>query len=87
MIRRIVVLRLCAVLLSVCFASAADLTGTWKGKIEINGESVDLTYNLKADGDKLTGTAEGPAGKIELGERQDRRQQNLVRHQLWRQSH
>jgi hypothetical protein len=47
-------------------ARAADLDGTWKGAIKVADNSVDLVYVLKADGNKLTGTAEGPAGKIDL---------------------
>ncbi len=63
---RVALLSTVFVLWSIVAASAADVSGKWKGKIEINGESVNLTYDLKADGDKLTGTAEGPAGKLEL---------------------
>jgi hypothetical protein len=40
-------------------AFAADATGTWKGKLETQEGSHDLTFNLKADGDKLTGTVGG----------------------------
>jgi hypothetical protein len=50
--------------------SAADLTGTWKGQFEFNGAPVPLTFDLKADGDALTGSITGlPAGvaKIEGG--------------------
>jgi len=58
-----------ALLLAV-LASAADLTGTWKGAFEFNGNSVPLTFNLKHSGDTVTGTIEGlptPNAKIEEG--------------------
>jgi hypothetical protein len=47
---------------AVPIVRGADLNGTWNGKIQ----DIDLVYVLKADGNKLTGTAEGPAGKLEL---------------------
>ncbi len=40
-------------------AFAADATGTWKGRLETQEGTHDLTFNLKADGDKLTGTVGG----------------------------
>jgi nitrogen fixation protein FixH len=43
----------------VAVALAADATGTWKGKLETQDGSRELTFNLKADGDKLTGTVAG----------------------------
>jgi hypothetical protein len=49
-------------------ASAANINGKWNGKIEFNGESIDLVYDLKADGNKLTGNVTGPAGTLDLEE-------------------
>ena len=40
-------------------ASAADATGKWKGNLETDDGSRELTFNLKADSGKLTGTVEG----------------------------
>ena len=60
------VLALALPLVMFTVASAADISGTWKGTIKVADNSVDLVYVLKADGNKLTGTAEGPAGKIDL---------------------
>jgi len=41
------------------------LTGKWKGSIKTpDGNELPVTYNFKADGDKLTGTAESPAGQV-----------------------
>jgi len=46
-------------------AVAADLTGKWKGSIRTpDGNELPVTYNFKADGDKLTGTAESQAGVV-----------------------
>ena len=54
------------VLLPVAVARAADFSGNWQGTIEANGEKVHLVYDLKAEGNKLIGTVEGPAGKLNL---------------------
>jgi len=41
------------------------LTGKWKGTIKTpDGNELPVTYNFKADGDNLTGTAESPAGQV-----------------------
>ena len=40
-------------------ARAADLTGTWKGAFDFQGNSVPITLHLKIDGAKVTGTVEG----------------------------
>jgi hypothetical protein len=40
-------------------ASAADLTGTWKGAFDFNSSSVPLTFHLTAAGNAVTGTVEG----------------------------
>jgi hypothetical protein len=40
-------------------AAAADATGTWKGTLDTDDGSRELTFDLKADGDKLTGTVAG----------------------------
>ncbi len=43
----------------VCFAAIADLTGKWTGTLQTpDGNSMDVTYNFKLDGEKLTGTAQ-----------------------------
>ena len=34
---------------------SADATGNWKGSIDVGGESHELTFDLKASGDTLTG--------------------------------
>ena len=46
-------------------AVVADLNGKWKGVIKTpDGNELPVTYTFKADGDKLTGTAESPAGTV-----------------------
>src|ERR1700749_2554313 len=56
--------------LVVCMAAAiADLTGTWKGTaIGPDGQPIDLTYNMKVDGEKLTGTGEANGNTVNLDE-------------------
>jgi hypothetical protein len=51
----------------VCFAIIADLNGKWTGLIKTpDGNEIPLTYTLKIDGDKITGTAESPQGSIDI---------------------
>jgi len=48
-------------------AMAADVNGKWTGQMPTrNGDTREVTFNLKADGDKLTGTMGGPQGDIEI---------------------
>jgi hypothetical protein len=48
-------------------AIAADITGKWEGTLNTpDGNSLALTYNFKVDGDKVTGTAESPAGSVPI---------------------
>jgi hypothetical protein len=42
---------------------AADATGKWKGTVEAGGETHDLTFDLKASGDTLTGAFSDAMGK------------------------
>ena len=43
----------------------ADLNGKWTGVIKTpDGNDLEVSYNFKVDGDKLTGTAESPAGQV-----------------------
>jgi hypothetical protein len=60
------VLAAAAVLLAMT-ASAADVSGKWNAQVPgRNGQVRDTTFNLKADGDKLTGTMSGPQGDVEI---------------------
>ena len=48
-------------------ASAADISGKWVGQMPTrNGDTRETTFNLKADGDKLTGTMSGFQDGIEI---------------------
>ncbi|MDB5142798.1 MAG: glycoside hydrolase [Mucilaginibacter sp.] len=59
------------IVLACCFifvmAVIADLNGKWTGVIKTpDGNDLPVTYNFKVDGDKLTGTAESPAGQVTI---------------------
>ena len=44
-------------------AFAADVTGTWTGKMAgPDGNGFQITFTFKVDGTKLTGTTTGPQG-------------------------
>ena len=47
---------LCLTTLLLC---AAEVNGTWKGAFDFNGDSVPVTFNLKAAEGSVTGTVEG----------------------------
>lgn len=47
--------------------SAADLTGKWTGQFDFNGNNVPLTFDLKSDGNALTGKVNGlPSENAEI---------------------
>jgi hypothetical protein len=51
----------------VCFAIVADLTGKWTGSVHApDGNDYPLNYNLKVEGDKLTGTGDSQAGSVPI---------------------
>ena len=50
--------------LAVASASAADVSGKWKGQITgRDGQVRDVMFDLKAEGDKLTGNYIGGQGR------------------------
>jgi hypothetical protein len=52
-----------AVLLcAAAVAQAADASGTWKWTFSRQGQEIELSLDLKQDGDKLTGTLNLPFG-------------------------
>jgi hypothetical protein len=56
-----------AVAVLAVVVQAADVTGKWTGAVPTrDGGTRDATFNLKQDGEKLTGTMTGPQGDIEL---------------------
>lgn len=46
-------------LATVATTFAADVTGHWTGRIN---DQFDVTYDFKVDGEKLTGSTQGPDG-------------------------
>src|SRR5262249_45491909 len=62
--------------LSVCFALAAltadwaeDVTGKWVAQVPgQNGQTREVTMNLKAEGDKLTGSISGRQGDTPIAD-------------------
>ena len=49
-------------LLAATPAFAADIDGKWVGSIDTPNGAMAIAYNFKADGETLTGAAEGPDG-------------------------
>ena len=61
------ILSLTLILSVALMAFAADLvTGTWVGKIITGNGERALTYNLKTEGDKLTGNISSEQGEIPI---------------------
>jgi hypothetical protein len=58
----------CAILLVLMgvAAWAADLTGVWTGTLAAGDGNFELTYTLKQEGTKLTGTVTGPTDPIAI---------------------
>ena len=49
-------------------AIAGDISGKWKAKFDTQIGEQNYTYQLKADGEKLTGTATNAMGTTEIKE-------------------
>jgi hypothetical protein len=47
-------------------AFAADVNGKWVGNVETPNGPIELTYELKADGETLTGTVASAMGSLPL---------------------
>lgn len=57
------------VMLTVCMsAQADDVTGKWTAQFDTPIGVQNYTYEFKAEGAKLTGTAAGPQGTVEIQE-------------------
>jgi len=51
----------------ICLAAIADLNGKWRGSVTApDGSEIQLTYNFKVDGDKLTGSAESDGREVKI---------------------
>ncbi len=59
-------LSIASIFLFVLVCLAADLTGTYKGSIDIQDRKLELTYKLKAEGEKLTGSITSEYGELPL---------------------
>jgi hypothetical protein len=60
---KIVFLSACFVFAALAQAWAADVTGKWTAQVPgRGGQTRETTFNLKAEGDKLTGTVSGMQG-------------------------
>lgn len=59
------ILVMAVVVLSFMLATAwgADITGKWKGQLDMMGQAMELGFNFKAAGSELTGTSIGPQGQ------------------------
>ena len=54
-------------LITVC-AFAADVTGKWTATVQGPDGDMQLVFNLKQDGGKVTGNVEGPMGEMPVSE-------------------
>lgn len=50
----------------VCLAANFNMNGAWYGTLKVDDAQYPLQYNFKVDGDKLTGTAKGPDGDLQI---------------------
>jgi|WetSurMetagenome_2_1015567.scaffolds.fasta_scaffold1478772_1 hypothetical protein len=54
-------------LLIAASAFAADVTGKWKATVQSpDGQEMEITINLKQDGEALSGIVEGPMGEMKI---------------------
>lgn len=58
-----------ATLLFAGMAQAADVTGKWVAQVPgRDGQTRETTFNLKAEGEKLTGTVSGRQGDVAIAD-------------------
>jgi hypothetical protein len=58
-----------ALLALLTAASAADLSGKWKGDMKMpDGGSLEINFNFHVDGEKLTGTVANTYGEEQITE-------------------
>jgi len=48
--------------------AAVDVTGTWAGNLNAGGNEMQISFTFKQDGDKLTGTVQGPAEPLAIAD-------------------
>ena len=58
-----------AFLIATRSANAADLNGKWQGTMQTpDGQSLEINFNFKIDGEKLTGTTASSFGEEQITE-------------------
>jgi hypothetical protein len=59
------ILVMAVVVLSFMLSTAwgADITGKWKGTMDMMGQAMELGFTFKVAGSELTGTSAGPQGQ------------------------
>ena len=58
---------LMTLVMALC-AYAADVTGKWKASAQGPDGDMQITFDLKQDGAKVSGTAESPMGPMQISE-------------------
>ncbi len=53
-------------LIASSMAFCADVTGTWKAQIQVENNTMNVTFNFKVDGSQLTGTARSDRGEQKI---------------------
>jgi hypothetical protein len=67
--KRTVFLSVCFVFAALSLAWAADVNGKWTAQVPgRDGQTRELTFTFKAEGEKLTGTMSGAQGDSELAD-------------------
>ena len=67
--KRMFVLGAIALLACLNAASAADLSGKWKGDMKMpDGGSLEINFNFQVSGEKLTGTVANTYGEEQITE-------------------
>jgi hypothetical protein len=54
--------------LSAAFSYGADATGKWKGVVEGRDGPLELEFELKSEGEKVTGRVSSPMGEVDITE-------------------
>src|SRR5262245_44372194 len=65
--KRIMFLSLCFVFAALSLVWAADVNGKWTAQVPgRDGQTREMTFTFKAEGEKLTGTMSGQRGNSEI---------------------
>jgi hypothetical protein len=66
---RVIILSAVMVLAGIVLARAANVDGKWVAQVPgQGGQTREVTFNFKADGDKLTGTVSGRQGDTPISD-------------------